>query len=79
MDKVEPQRWERVDRKGVWIRLTGSAKPYPSYPDHTSFTEDDAVAIQQWCDVNVCGRRMSFDMWQFRNEQELVLFLLRWA
>jgi len=26
-----------------------------------------------------CGRRLSFDLFQFRNEAEVTAFLLRWS
>jgi hypothetical protein len=44
-----------------------------------SITESQAQDIQDWCEQNQCGTRMSYDMWRFRNKQQLTLFLLRWA
>jgi len=42
-------------------------------------TETDLVEIQQWCQDNNCGKRTSFDTFQFRNRQEITAFLLRWS
>jgi hypothetical protein len=39
----------------------------------------DMNPVAQWCLTNNCGRRMSFDTWQFRDPQEITLFLLRWS
>jgi len=42
-------------------------------------TDSDMDAVQQWCqDVN-CGRRTSFDTWQFSTREEITMFLLRWS
>jgi hypothetical protein len=35
--------------------------------------------VQDWCVQNRCGRRTSFDTFKFRNEEELVMFLLKWG
>jgi hypothetical protein len=42
-------------------------------------TEADMDPVQAWCREHDCGRRMSFDTFQFRNRREITLFLLRWA
>ena len=39
----------------------------------------DMDPIQNWCVENRCGVRISFDMFEFRNEDELAFFLLRWS
>jgi hypothetical protein len=35
--------------------------------------------IQAWCERNNCGRRLSFDTFQFKNNQEITMFLLKWG
>jgi hypothetical protein len=40
---------------------------------------DDMNPISQWCLTNNCGRRMSFDTFQFRDEKEISMFLLKWS
>ena len=35
--------------------------------------------VQDWCVANKCGRRTAFDTFKFRNEEELTMFLLKWA
>lgn len=41
--------------------------------------ESDMDPIQQWCDEHHCGCRVSFDTFQFKNKNEMTMFLLRWA
>jgi hypothetical protein len=41
--------------------------------------EDDLDPVQDWCVAHDCGRRLSFDLFQFRNEAEVTAFLLRWS
>ena len=40
--------------------------------------EDDLKPIQQWSNQTGCGKRTSFDVWKFRDEQEMIMFRLRW-
>lgn len=42
-------------------------------------TEQDIDTIQAWCENHNCGHRTSFDTFRFKNEQELSMFLMRWA
>lgn len=41
--------------------------------------EGDIDPIQQWCEEHHCGRRISFDTFQFKNKKEMTMFLLRWG
>jgi hypothetical protein len=45
--------------------------------DYLSYIDMDK--IQAWCEENHCGKRMSFDMFYFPNEKEIMAFLLRWS
>jgi hypothetical protein len=40
--------------------------------------EQDMDPIQKWCEEHNCGRRISFDMIQFKNKKQMTMFLLRW-
>lgn len=81
MDVRVPQRYERVSKpqSGVWIRLLGAQLPVAPYPDHTTLTDSEADAIMQWSMQNKVGVRMAYDMWRFKNEKELLVFLLKWC
>lgn len=35
--------------------------------------------MARWCDENGCGKRTSYDMFEFPDEQAAMLFRLRWA
>jgi hypothetical protein len=41
--------------------------------------ESDIEPVKLWCEEHHCGVRTSFDIFEFRNEQELTMFMLRWA
>jgi hypothetical protein len=45
----------------------------------TGIGEDEMRIIQLWCEQNQCGRRVSFDTFQFRNKKDLAFFLLKWS
>ena len=35
--------------------------------------------MAQWCKDNNCGKRTSYDMFEFPNKQAAMLFRLRWS
>lgn len=41
--------------------------------------ETDMDPIQEWCDASHCGRRMSFNVWHFKNRKHMTMFLIRWS
>jgi hypothetical protein len=45
----------------------------------TGLRSDDLDPVQDWCVQNRCGRRTSFEIFRFRNEQEVTIFLLKWS
>ncbi len=45
----------------------------------TGLSENDVDPIQQWCEEHRCGRRISFDTFQFKSKKEITMFLLRWS
>lgn len=74
-----PQLYEAVPSKGpLWIRLLGPEPDSPPFPQ-SCLTEKEADAIMQWCMEHQCGVRMSFDMWNFKNEKDLMAFILKWC
>lgn len=72
-------------RKLIWLdtsrRLTISARvQIPAFGDReVGLGEKDMDPIQIWCQEHECGRRISFDMFQFKNRKEMDFFLLRWS
>lgn len=43
--------------------------------DHGSLIQD----MQEWCQDNDCGYRSSYNEFKFRTEEQLLMFVLRWA
>ena len=79
MDVRTPQRYECQPDKGrYYIRLLGIEPDSPPFPDST-LTETEADAIMLWSMEHQCGVRMSFDMWNFKNEKDLMAFILKWC
>jgi hypothetical protein len=35
--------------------------------------------VQEWSVECNCGTRMSFNVWKFRNEKQITMFLIRWS
>ena len=69
--------WHRREHKKS-IRVV--ARTMPAAATVISGLRDtDMDPIQNWCVENRCGVRISFDMFEFRNEDELAFFLLRWS
>ena len=50
---------------------------YHYYP--TGMSEEDMVSIQEWCVQNNCGKRTSFDTFQFKTKAQMTMFLLKWG
>jgi hypothetical protein len=42
-------------------------------------SDNDMLPIHEWCLKNHCGRRVSFDTFQFKSRKEMTMFLLRWS
>jgi hypothetical protein len=42
-------------------------------------TDRDMEEIAQWCEEHNCGRRTSFDTFQFRTLAQKTMFLLKWS
>jgi len=41
--------------------------------------EEDMDPVQAWCEECGCGVRMSFNVWLFKNEKQITMFLIRWS
>jgi len=41
--------------------------------------EDDMDPIQAWSEECNCGVRTSFNVWKFKNEKQITMFLLKWS
>jgi hypothetical protein len=64
----------------LWIRLhpqVAQSHPRSALMPHISPKLLDE--IQAWCVEHQCGKRMSYDMFQFKNEKQKTMFLMRWS
>lgn len=73
MYNLKWKREEATSRRQFW--LTAGVEEFNDLG-----TDYEAVfkEIQNWSSENNCGVRMAYNMWSFRNEQEMVYFLLKW-
>lgn len=62
-------RWERKAERGYWLDSNNSGL-VPVWV----FEE-----IQEWSKQHNCGVRKAYGTWEFRNEHEITMFLLRWS
>lgn len=67
-----------------WQRLPGLK--LQAYTDDVAprgfergLNESDMDPIQAWTDKCNCGTRMSFNVWKFKNEKQITMFLIRWS
>jgi hypothetical protein len=80
--------WLRTMRPHVklsWRELPGKklqAYVDPNrHPDNAiwGLREEDMDPVQKWSQETNCGTRMSFDIWQFKTQKQITMFLLAWT
>jgi hypothetical protein len=73
-----------IDKKIKWIqsegklRLAARAEIQPLGWE-VGLTQAEMDAVHEWCQQHHCGRRTSFDTFQFKSKKEMTVFLLRWG
>ena len=67
-----------------WQRLPGLK--LQAYTDEVAprgfergLNESDMDPVQEWSVECNCGTRMSFNIWKFKNEKQITMFLIRWT
>jgi len=67
-----------------WQRLPGLK--LQAYTDEVAprgfergLNESDMDPVQAWSTECNCGTRMSFNVWKFKNEKHITMFLMKWA
>ena len=75
---------ETYKPKIKWQRLPGLK--LQAYTDDVAprgfergLNESDMDPIQVWTTECRCGTRMSFNVWKFKNEKQITMFLIRWS
>ena len=62
----------RVER--MWTTQDWSRQDWSNTLD-----DDDCRLINEWVEQTGCGRRVAYDMWQLKNKEAVMLFILRWG
>lgn len=64
--------------KFKWIP---TVKPFTLAAQLTSNLREDENfdLIQAWCQEHSCGLRISYNMFRFKNDEEISMFMLRWS
>lgn len=62
----------------IWV-APADAVGTDRYGFATAADAEDLDPVQAWCEQHDCGVRTSFDTFRFRDQQEVTMFLLRWA
>lgn len=75
---------EQYMPKIKWQRLPGLK--LQAYTDDVAprgfergLNELDMDPVQAWCEECGCGTRMSFNVWKFKSEKQITMFLIRWS
>jgi hypothetical protein len=83
------QSWYRTMRESYkpkikWQRLPGLK--LQAYTDDVAprgyergLNESDMDPVQEWSIECNCGVRMSFNVWKFKNEKQITMFLIKWS
>jgi len=67
--------WKPYNRRpGVWLRLD-----FQSANMWETEIGDELIRIATWCSDHKCGCRQAYDMWRFKNQAEVTMFLMRWS
>lgn len=73
-------KWKTLSKQpGFWLRAVDSEIPGPGPGILWALEHFDYEVISEWCRENNCGKRMSYDQFQFDTEDEMTWFLLRWS
>lgn len=68
---------EQHKKKFCTITVTFNVPNISKVDDYS--IEDIIDAMVAWCREHDCGHRIAYDMFKFRNNKELSLFLLKWT
>ena len=70
--------WKEHETKK--LHLVAHKPQDPNHIDYIDFlTEEELREVWEWSASNNCGKRVSFDMFSFKNKKQITMFLLRWG
>ena len=71
--------WQQLPGRKLKATWNPEQGPGPRGLEMFGFKEEDMDPIQKWCQDSNCGKRISFDMFQFTSDKHVTMFLLRWS
>jgi len=73
---MDQSKWaeHHNQRPGIWLRAN-----FQSWVRSNKSIDAELDEVSVWCLENQCGLRMSYDLWRFKNEEQLTFFLLKWS
>jgi hypothetical protein len=75
-DPFEPKiKWQRLPG----LKLQAYTDDVGPRGFERGLNESDMDPVQVWTTECNCGTRMSFNVWQFKNEKQITMFLIRWS
>ena len=62
---------------GGYPRLRVKLHPYYGFAGETFHGDGVLLEMAEWCLENECGYRSSYDIFKFRNNEQMTMFILR--
>lgn len=62
---------------GLWLRASWDTNFLAT--SSAGRVDDYLFEVTQWCKLNECGVRMSYDMFKFKTRAQVTMFLLKWS
>lgn len=71
-------KWRKIEQTGKRFRGYWLQADLDSVTDIVE-ADNTLEQIAHWSRENDCGLRLSYDLWCFKNEADVTVFLLRWS
>ena len=68
-------KWQRLPG----LKLQAYADDVAPRGFERGLNETDMDPVQAWTEDCSCGTRMSFNVWKFKNEKHITMFLMKWS
>jgi len=71
MDKPLVMRWQQLPGRKVKAHITDTSR---------GLRDADMDEVQKWIWTNIpTAKRLSFDMWLFKEDKHITMFLMKWS
>lgn len=68
----------KIDRLRLKVRISRRISNKQLYY-HETLTEEDVADIDGYIKEHNLGKRMAYDMWKFKDDQSLTMFMLKYG